>query len=235
MMTLTSNDHLVDLDDCLSMGGMSDDDDLMAMIGDEDAAASVSVFEDIMIPVGQEHESALDRREEISRADSIRSLDDACWIDDELFVDAVDFFEDEEPAQAQMHFSQGFGMQKQQQMMNAQRHQMQQQSNGTNTNGNAAFEEVWNAKMAQLARSMKRSEATRHQVIRQREVLLAEQKQRQQQQLVQQQQRQHAAEQSRYLSSTSSSMMGGFQVSGAFAKQGRRLSGFMSSMGRNVM
>jgi hypothetical protein len=226
------------------MGGMSDDDDLMAMIGDEDDAASVSLFEDIMIPLGQELESAKDRREEISRAGSIRSLDDACWIDDELFVDALDFFEDEEPAQAQaqMHSSQGFGMQKQQQMMNAQRQQMQQQSNGANMNGNAAFEEVWSIKMAQLARSMKRSEATRHQVIRQREALLAEQTQRQQQQLVQQQQRQHAAqqrqhaaEQSRYLSSSSSSMMGGFQVPSAFAQQGRRLNGFMSSMRPNVL
>jgi hypothetical protein len=227
MLTLTSNDHLVDLDDCLSIGGMSVDDELMAMIGDDDDPASASVFEDIMIPLAQEHKSAKGRR------GSIISLDDACWIDDEIFVDAVDFFEDEEPAQAQLHSSQDFGMQQHQQMTNVQRQQMQ--SNGTNMNNNAEFEEVWNAKMAQLARSMKRSEATRNQVIRQREVLLAEQKQRHNQLVVQQQQRQHAADQSRYLSSTSSSIMGGFQVPSSFAKQGRRLSGFMSSMRQNIL
>jgi hypothetical protein len=60
--------------------------------------------------------------------------------------------------------------------MNVQRQQMQQQqSNGTNMNDNAEFEEVWNTKMAQLARSMKRSEATHPSSSHcQREVLLAE-------------------------------------------------------------
>jgi hypothetical protein len=226
MLTLPSNDHLEDLDDCLSMGGMSVDDELMAMMGVYDDSASVTVLEDIMIPLAQENDPAKDRREQMFRADSIRSVDAECWIDDELFVDALDVFEDEESAQAQMHSSQDFGMQ--QQMMNAQRQQMtQQQPNGSNMNNNAQFEEFWNAKMAQLARSMKRSEATRHQVIRQREILLVEQKQ--------QQQRQHAAEQSRYLSSSSSSMMGGFQVPSSFAQQGRRLNGLMSSMRPNVL
>jgi long-subunit acyl-CoA synthetase (AMP-forming) len=177
MLTLTSNYHLVDLDNCLSIGGMSVDNDFMAMKGDDDDSASASVFEDIMIQLAQEHIPAKDRREEIFRSDSIRSLDAGCWIDDELFVDAVvDVFEHEEPAQAQMHTYQDFGMQ--QQMMNAQRQPMQQQQSIESImNNNAQFEEVWNAKMAQLARSMKRSEGTRHQVIRQREILLAEQNQ----------------------------------------------------------
>jgi choline dehydrogenase-like flavoprotein len=236
MLTLPSNDHLVDLDDCLSIGGMSVDDDFMAMIGDDDDSASASVFKDIMIQLAQEHDPVKDSREEMFRADSIRSIDAECWIDDELFVDAVDAFEDEEPAQAHMHSSQDFGMQQQQLTMNAQRQKMiQQPPNGSSMNNNAEFEELWNAKMALLARFMKRSEATRQQVTRQREILLAEQKQRQQQQHVQQQQRHHAAEQSRYSSSLSSSMMGGFQVPSAFAQQGRRLNGFMSSMTPNVL
>jgi hypothetical protein len=116
MLPLASNDHLVDLGDCLSIGDISVDDDFMAMIGDDDDSASASVFEDIMIPLAQEHDPAKDRREEMFRADSIRSLDAVCWIDDELFVDAVDVFEDDEPAQAQMHSNQDFGMQQQQQM-----------------------------------------------------------------------------------------------------------------------
>jgi len=253
MLSINNFQNFTDLDDCLSMGGMSVEDDLISIMDDasvsriagNDSSHSRDSIEDIIVPLSREDP---DRSKEVCqfRDDSLRSLrsmDSECWIDDELFVDAVDVFEDEDDrvatsqtstTEAEFHSEKVVLVEKQK----VQKHE-EMQTSFTMMQGqqlpmnNVAFEEYWNAKMAQLARSMKRSEATRNQVIRQREILLAEQKRQQQ---MNQRQRQHAAQQSKYLSSASHSMVSNTASGGmmAIAQHGRRLNGFMSNMRPNI-
>lgn len=163
-------------------------------------------------------EAFTDKRQELARGNSIKSLD-AEWIDDDLFVNAVsdvsDIFDGDED-----HFSTPAIDPVTSHHMGSVKYSNSHVPTEISTvpMNSDLFQEYWNSKMAQLAQSMKRSEATRTEVIRQREVLMAQQKRLQQYQ------------QSRY--STSSSVMG---FPSSFAHQGRRLNGFMASMRPNML
>ena len=163
-------------------------------------------------------EAFTDKRQELARGNSIKSLD-AEWIDDDLFVNAVsdvsDIFDGDED-----HFSTPAIDPVTSHHMGSVKYSSSHVPTEISTvpMNSDLFQEYWNSKMAQLAQSMKRSEATRTEVIRQREVLMAQQKRLQQYQ------------QSRY--STSSSVMG---FPSSFAHQGRRLNGFMASMRPNML
>jgi hypothetical protein len=232
--------------DCLSLIMMSENDDLLPPLEDDMLVTMLMMLDDVPEAI----ETGKDRREDYLRGNSLKSLD-AEWVDDDIFMDAVPHHqalfkgEQEERVRAILAIeSEPLQVQLLQALLspvpNIQSEprspapndmfvQFPSSSCAPPPRDSAAFEQYWNTKMAHLAQSMKRTEATRAGL--QREAFLQVKQKQRLNQNAQQRCLQEERARNQYMPSSSSNSGTFASFPAAFAvQQGRKLNTPMSSI-----